>query len=93
VVHNVGGTLVGVSTTSEFFCSYDAVAPGGYTSDGPFTQLRITRDGNTIFVDGYKAPRCEPTGFIKPGDHIYVDGRNGPQYGYTTTSVGDVFHC
>jgi hypothetical protein len=76
-----------------FFCSYDALRPGGYTTSAPFVIVRIVRNGRTIDVDGHSGPMCEPTGFIQPGDHVYVDGRNGAQYGYTTLSAGDVFHC
>lgn len=94
VVHNAGATSPLIQhPASAFFCSYDAIAPGGYTTNAPFVILRIVRGGRTIDYDGHTAPRCEPTGFIQPGDHVYVDGRNGPQYGYTTLSAGDVFHC
>jgi hypothetical protein len=100
-VHNAGQNT---AAHDDFFCQYDAVAPGGYTADGPFNLLRITRNGQTFDIDGMdpKTPRCQPRGFIKPGDHVYVDGRNTfdsvlsrpvSPYGYTTMSVGDAFHC
>ena len=65
------------------------------SADGPFNLLRIVRNGQTIDIDGLdpNTPRCQPTGFIQPGDHVYLDGRNdfgpGPvnPNGYTTASV------
>ena len=100
VVHNTGA-YTAVSTHEDFFCSYDADKAGGYSTDGPFNLLRITRDGHTIDIDGMdpQTHRCEAVGFIHVGDHVYVDGRNywgaGPinPNGYTTTNVGDAFGC
>jgi hypothetical protein len=100
VVHNVGEHT---AVREDFFCEYDAIRPGGYVADGPFNLLRIVRNGVTIDIDGMdpKTPRCAATGFIRPGDHVYVDGRNyfersitvSNPNGYTTMSVGDAFHC
>jgi hypothetical protein len=104
VVHNAG---FNTAVREDFFCQYDAVVAGGYTTNGPFNLIRITRHGETFDIDGMDAatPRCQPTGFIQPGDHVYVDGRNtfshgSPQgdtdvvkYGYTTLSIGDGFKC
>lgn len=85
----------------DFFCQYDAIVAGGYTTDGPFNLLRLVRNGQTIDIDGMdpSTPRCQPLGFIQPGDHVYIDGRNAfngetvPASGYTTANVGDSFHC
>jgi hypothetical protein len=110
VVHNTGAQLVVGRTPSEWFCRYSATTRGGWTTDGPFNFVRITRkvNGQTVWLtyDGADpAYRCEPTGFIHPGDDVYVDGRDPstldqpgtapppPGYRYTTTSVGDAFHC
>jgi hypothetical protein len=98
VVHNTGQYT---AARDDFFCQYEAVVAGGYKSDGPFNLLRIERGGQTIDIDGMdpKTPRCEPTGFIQPGDKVYIDGRNDlsgaavNRYGYTTTKVGDPFGC
>lgn len=99
VVHNTGQYT---AVRDDFFCQYDAIVAGGYSSNAPFNLLRIVRNGQTIDIDGMdpNTPRCQSTGFIQPGDHVYVDGRNyfGPTTsinpnGYTTTSVGDSYHC
>ncbi|GAC1316780.1 MAG: hypothetical protein NVSMB12_13990 [Acidimicrobiales bacterium] len=99
VVHNAGAyTFAG--TPGGFFCSYDAIAFGGYTANGQFNIIRITRGGRTIDINGFTAPRCAATGLIHPGDHVYIDGRtsgtqppNPPAGGYLTASVGDAYHC
>ena len=93
VVHNTGAyTFAG--TPGGFFCSYDATAPGGYTANGRFNIIRITRGSQTIDINGFTAPRCAPTGLIHPGDHVYIDGRSGgPSASYITASVGDAYHC
>lgn len=103
VVHNVAGTGIasgghptnGGDGPTAFFCSYDALRAGGFTTTAPYVIVRIVRHGRTIDIDGRTGPRCEPTGYIQPGDHVYVDGRNFDvsKYGFSTLSAGDVFHC
>lgn len=95
-VHNVGQST---AFRDDFHCQYDAIAPGGYRADSPFNLLRIVRNGVTIDIDGMdpNTPRCQPTGFIRPGDHVYIDGRNmnPPPHDpvYSTIQVGDDFGC
>lgn len=114
VVHNAGATVDSgqpfppqdgsfdysdEQERNDFVCRYDAIRPGGLQADGPWRELRITRGGITIDVPWDPAQRCRPTGFIQPGDHVYVDGRNvrSPEdfarHGYTTVQVGDDFSC
>ena len=99
VVHNTGTYS---QSHDDLHCTYDAINPGGYSSDGTFNMIRIVRDGRTITIDGTAAPNCA-TNLIQPGDAVYVDGRNDfdsngyptspGSNGTTTTKVGDDFKC
>jgi len=99
VVHNTGTYS---QSHDDLHCTYDAINPGGYSSDGTFNMIRIVRDGRTITIDGTAAPNCA-TNLIQPGDAVYVDGRNDfdsngyptspGSSGSTTTKVGDDFKC
>lgn len=96
-VHNIGAAVndgQGNDIYNQWWCTYDAVKPGGYIADGPFLEMRITRGEQVIVIDGRTAPRCRPIGFIQPGDEVYVDGRTrDASQPYTTTRVGDRFGC